>query len=153
MSNIAVLKTVDKHLEKLLCIHSFIQNKEQVKMILSIWKTDWLWFIHFLLHFQSLETSYRHPNKGNHCSHFFHSMPSGALTSTCLVPTSFQFVLRTVPPDSICQWTNIGQCIISVTTASYNDKIDIFLFGQANLHTKTLVSFFSLLIYFYDLWR
>lgn len=36
----------------------------------------------------------------SHDSHFFHSMPSGGWISTLSLPTSFQFVLRTVPPLS-----------------------------------------------------
>lgn len=35
-------------------------------------------------------------------SHFFNSMPSGALPSTFFAPTSFQFVDSTVPFDSTC---------------------------------------------------
>jgi presenilin-like A22 family membrane protease len=35
-----------------------------------------------------------------HNSHFFISMPDGALPSIFLVPTSFQFVDNTVPLDS-----------------------------------------------------
>lgn len=35
-------------------------------------------------------------------SHFFNSMPSGALPSTFFTPTSFQFVDSTVPFDSTC---------------------------------------------------
>lgn len=38
---------------------------------------------------------------------FFHSESSGGLTSTFLFPTSIQFVLRTVPPDSICKNQNL----------------------------------------------
>lgn len=34
-------------------------------------------------------------------SHFLYSMPSGGLTSVFLSPISFQFVLKTVPPDSL----------------------------------------------------
>ena len=33
---------------------------------------------------------------------FLNSTSSGGLISTFLLPTSFQLVLRTVPPDSIC---------------------------------------------------
>ena len=38
---------------------------------------------------------------GYYISYSFHSMPSGALRSTLLLPTSPQLVLRTVPPDSV----------------------------------------------------
>lgn len=34
--------------------------------------------------------------------YFLNSTSSGGLISTVLLPTSFQLVLRTVPPDSIC---------------------------------------------------
>lgn len=35
--------------------------------------------------------------------YFLNSTSSGGVISTFLLPTSFQLVLRTVPPDSICR--------------------------------------------------
>lgn len=52
------------------------------------------------------------------CSHFFNSMPSGALPSTFLVPTSFQFVDSTVPFDSTC-WRGPDKYVTRISQKYY----------------------------------